>query len=125
MTKNRLPRKMHISGAFSFISQDNLASQLIDVYFEMKQLPPESVYRLYVHFDFLDSKAKKLIFRFLTILDAASKKASMPSLRIHFLYNWENDDMQELGYILAEHLSADTVHVCQVDHNVLKSMRVA
>lgn len=122
---NSLPRKKHISGAYSFVSQDELASQLIDVYFEMKQLPPKSVYRLYVHFDFLDSKAKRLLFRLLTILDTASKKATMPSLRIHFLYHWEDEDMEELGLILSEHLAEDAVHLCQVDHNVLKNMRVA
>jgi hypothetical protein len=118
------PHKKHVSGAFTFISQDALASQLIDVYYEMKELQADSTYRLYIHFDFLDSKATKLLFRLLTILDSASKKKSMPSLKIHFLYNWEDEDMEELGLILAEHLT-DSVHLCQVDNNVLRGMRVA
>jgi hypothetical protein len=116
---------MHISGAFTFISQDELVSKLIDVYFEMKQLRPDQVYRLYLHFDFLDSKAKKLLFRFLFILDSASNKESMPILKVHYLYQWEDEDMEELGSLLAEHLSSNRVHLCQVDSTVLKSKRVS
>jgi hypothetical protein len=78
-----------------------------------------------MHFDFLDSKAKKLLFRFLSILDSASNKGSMPSLKVHYLYQWEDEDMEELGSLLAEHLSPDRVHLCQVDHSVLSTMRVA
>lgn len=122
---NSNSRKMHVSGAFTFISQDKLVTQLIEVYFEMKQLGPSEVYQLYVHFDFLDSKAKKLLFRFLTILDSASKKQNMPSLKVNYLYQWEDEEMEELGCILAEHLSSDTVHLCQVDQSVLRTMRVA
>jgi hypothetical protein len=118
------PRKKHITGAFTFISQDALASQLIDVYYEMKELPADSTYRLYIHFDFLDSKATKLLFRLLTILDYASKKKNMPVLKVHFLYNWEDEQMEELGHILADHLT-DTVHLCQVDNDTLGRMRVA
>lgn len=121
----KLSKKMHVSGAFTFVSQDELVSQLIEVYFEMKQLGPNEVYRLYVHFDFLDSKAKKLLFRFLSILDSASKKQNMPSLKVHYLYHWEDEEMEELGIILAEHLSTDTVHLCQVDQSMLRTMRVA
>ena len=122
---NSNSRKMHVSGAFTFISQDKLVSQLIDVYFEMKQLRPNQTYRLYLHFDFLDSKAKKLLFRFLSILDSASNKDSMPTLKIHFLYQWEDEDMEELGSLLAEHLSPYRVHNCQVDQSVLRTMWVA
>lgn len=115
---------MHISGAYTFISQDELASQLVDVYYEMKQLHSDQFYRLYVHFDFLDSKAKKLLLRFLSILDSASKKESMPTLRIHYLYSWDDEDMEELGLILADSLT-DSVRICQVDSSVLRSTWVA
>lgn len=118
------PKKRHISGAYTFISQDELASQLIDVYYEMKQLHSDQLYRLYVHFDFLDSKAKKLLLRFLSILDSASKKESMPTLRIHYLYSWDDEDMEELGLILADSLT-DSVRICQVDSSVLRSTWVA
>jgi hypothetical protein len=118
------PKKMHISGAYTFISQDELASQLVDVYYEMKQLYSDQLYRLYVHFDFLDSKAKKVLLRFLSILDSASKKESMPTLRIHYLYSWDDEDMEELGLILADSLT-DSVRICQVDSSVLRSTWVA
>ena len=123
MRTSKNPRKKYINGAFTFISQDALASQLIDVYYEMKQLPADSTYRLYIQFDFLDSKAKKLIFRMLTILNSVSKKNSFPRLKIHYLYQWEDEDMEELGLLMAEHL-VDSVHLCQVDNNVRKNMRV-
>ena len=118
------PRKKHIAGAFTFISQDALANQLVDIYYEMKQLPSDSTYRLYLHLDFLDTKATKLLFRILTILDNISKRNSFPNLKIHYLYNWEDEDTEELGLILSEHLE-DTIHLCQIDRNLTNKMRVA
>ena len=117
--------KMHVSGVFTFISLDELTSQLVEVYFEMKELRSDQVYKLYLHFDFLDSKAKKLLFRFLSILDSVSNKESMPSLQVHYHYEWGDEDMVELGSLLTEHLSPNRVHLCQVDPSVLRCKRVS
>lgn len=117
-------REKHITGAFTFVSQDVFIDQLIEAYLEMRQLPEDAEYKLYVQLNFLDSVAKSLLFNYLTLLASVSKRKNFPNLKIHFLYNWQDEDMEELGLFLAEQL-VDTIHLCQIDEDDQKPMRVA
>lgn len=103
-----------VEGAYTFVSADDLASQFVDIYLEMKQMDASSNYRLYLSFNFLDSKATLLLFRFLRILNNCSLRPDFPKLKVTYLYDWKDEDIEELGIFLADQF-ADSVHLKQID----------
>lgn len=106
--------KNSIEGAYTFISTDKLASQFVDVYLEMKNMEPSKTYRLYLSFKFLDSNASRILFRFLSILDACTSKPGFPRLKVTFLYDWKDEFIEELGLILADQF-ADSLNLKQIE----------
>ena len=114
METTLMKSRSQIEGAYTFISMDDLASQLVEVYFDMKQLDESNTYRLYLSINFLDSNATRMLFRFLRILNACSAKPGFPKLKVTYLYDWKDEHMEDLGLFLAEQF-ADSLNLQQIE----------
>ncbi len=114
METTLMKSRAQIEGAYTFISMDDLASQFVDVYLNMRQMDENSTYRLCLSINFLDSNATRILFRFLRILNACSAKPGFPQLKITFLYDWKDEHMEDLGLFLAEQL-AGSLNLQQID----------
>ena len=106
--------KSSISGAYTFISMDDLATQFVDVYLGMRQMDENSTYRLSICINFIDSNATRILFRFLRILNACSAKPGFPKLKVTYLYDWKDEYMEDLGLFLAEEF-ADSMNLQQIE----------
>ena len=107
-------KKTTLDGAYTFASSDNLASQFVDIYLDLRNVNPSETYRLYLNFSFLDSNAKKIVVRFIQILSEISKRDSFPTLVLKYFYCWNDDDMEEYGQILSE-VSGENFSLVQID----------
>jgi hypothetical protein len=116
-------KSMTIEGVYlTFKSLDLLADKLVDMYCSVQMSIPNTILRVEFELPLLDSRGKIMLIQFMKALDTINAKTNTGNVEIDWRYQYEDEDMEELGELIEE-LTSLNVHMIQTEaYSVLRKV---
>ncbi len=114
---------MTIEGVYlAFKTLDLLADKLVDMYCSVQMSTPGTHLRVEFELPILGTRGKRLLMQFMKALDKINAKPNTGNVEIDWRYQYEDEDMEELGELIEE-LTSLNVHMIQTEaYSVLRKV---
>ena len=100
-----------VHGAFTFLSAGDLIYRLDEALERVQQAKPSENVQISCHFRFLDTRCKKLVFKYLSQIEEYQLKNSEKHITINWKYDWFDDDIIDFGLLSEESFQLKFEHV--------------
>lgn len=116
-------KSMTIEGVYlTFKSLDLLADKLVDMYCSVQMSTLGTHLRVEFELPILGTRGKRLLMQFMKALDKINAKPNTGNVEIDWKYQYEDEDMEELGELIEE-LTSLNVHMIQTEaYSVLRKV---
>ena len=101
----------NVHGAFTFLSAGDLIYRLEDALERVQQAKPNEQFKVSCHFSFLDTRCKKLVFKYLRQIEEYQLNHSGKQISVDWNYDWFDDDIIEFGLLAQESFHLAFKHI--------------